>query len=158
MWFVQGCQRFGCNVILAHPFKTKAIVSAKIKTDSIDAKTLCHLLRSNMIPSSYMATDNEWEAREIARARVQFVHDQTKIKNRVMALLGKENLKFSGSDLFGVKGREWLAKQLVTPARKLVIEMLLKRLDDIRKTIKKIDKVIKEKGSNSPEVSYLMSR
>ncbi len=157
MWFVNDLQRKGCQVTLAHPFKTKAIASARIKTDSIDAKTLCHLLRSDMIPPSYMATNNEWEWREIGRARIQFVRDQTKIKNRIMAALGKENLRFAGSDLFGIKGRKWLGKQPVTPARKLVIELLLDRLDDVKGAIKKINKVIKEKGSNSPEVSYLTS-
>lgn len=157
MWFVNYLKIEGCQVTLAHPLKTKAIASAKIKTDSLDAKTLCHLLRSNMIPSSYIAEDDEWEAREISRARIQFVSDQTKIKNRVMAILGKENLRFTGSDLFTVKGREWLKRQSITPARKLVLEMLLQGLDEVKRAIKKIDTIIKEKGGNSPEVSYLMS-
>ena len=40
MWFVAALQEKGCSVQLAHPFRTKAIASARIKTDSIDAKTL----------------------------------------------------------------------------------------------------------------------
>jgi hypothetical protein len=31
-------------VVLAHPFKTKAIASARIKSDSVDARILAHLL------------------------------------------------------------------------------------------------------------------
>jgi len=157
MWFVQACQAAGCNVTLAHPFRTKAIAYARIKSDSIDAKTLCSLLRSNMIPSSYIATQDEWEAREISRARIQMVRDQTKTKNRVMAILGKVNLRFAGSNVFGIKGTEWLKKQILTPAKQFVIGLLLKRLDSLKDAILEIDKVIKEKGNNSPAVQRLMS-
>ena len=48
MWFVRLLEKYGCTVQLAHPFRTKAIASARIKTDSIDAKTLCDLLRGNL--------------------------------------------------------------------------------------------------------------
>lgn len=157
MWFVQDLKAKGCNVTLAHPFKTKAIATARIKTDSIDAKILCHLLRSDIIPSSYIATNSELEDREIVRARIQFVCDQTKTKNRIMAILGKQNLNFKGADLFGEKGKKWLSIQQLTPAKDFVINLLLKRLDSLKEAIDKIDKVIKEKGSNSPTVSNLMS-
>jgi len=39
------------DVTLAHPLKVKAIAEAKIKTDKIDATTLAHLLRCDLIPS-----------------------------------------------------------------------------------------------------------
>lgn len=157
MWFVQDIKIKGCNVTLAHPFKTKAIAAARIKTDSIDAKTLCHLLRSDMVPPSYIATDSELEDREIVRARIQLVRDQTKTKNRIMAILGKVNLNFKGSDLFGTKGKTWLSKQRLTPAKDFVINLLLSRLDSLKAAIKEIDKVIYEKGNNSPAVQQLMS-
>lgn len=33
--------------VVAHPLKTRAIADAKIKSDSIDARTLAHLLKSS---------------------------------------------------------------------------------------------------------------
>lgn len=59
MWFVNDLQKKGCCVKLTHPTKTKAITTARIKTDSIEARTLCHLLRSDMIASSYIASFSE---------------------------------------------------------------------------------------------------
>lgn len=38
------------EVVLAHPLKVRAIAEARIKTDAIDAATLAHLLRANLIP------------------------------------------------------------------------------------------------------------
>ena len=40
----------GIDLVLSNPLKTKAIAEAKIKTDTIDARTLADLLRADMIP------------------------------------------------------------------------------------------------------------
>ena len=40
----------GATVKLAHPARVKAIASARIKTDKIDARILAHLLRTDLIP------------------------------------------------------------------------------------------------------------
>ena len=40
--------------VLANPMKTRAIASARIKTDRIDARILARLLRSNLIAESYV--------------------------------------------------------------------------------------------------------
>lgn len=39
------------QLVLAHPWKTRAIAAARIKTDTLDATTLAHLLRTNLIPA-----------------------------------------------------------------------------------------------------------
>ena len=63
MWLVNSLKEKDCDVVLAHPLKTKAIVSAKIKNDTIDATTLANLLRTNYVPKSYIATPEEQELR-----------------------------------------------------------------------------------------------
>jgi transposase len=45
--------RLGVEVKLANPLKIKAIASAKIKTDTIDANTLCDLFRANLLPEAF---------------------------------------------------------------------------------------------------------
>lgn len=115
MWFINELQTRGCLVQLAHPFRTKAIASARIKTDSIDAKTLCDLLRADLIPQSYIANPKELDNREIARGRICLVHDQTILKNRMLAILGKDNLRFRGTDTFGSLGKVWLKEQVLSP-------------------------------------------
>ncbi len=39
----------------AHPLATKAISSARVKNGSVDAKTLAHLLRTNLLPEAWIA-------------------------------------------------------------------------------------------------------
>jgi transposase len=46
------------NVILSNPVKTKAIASAKIKTDKINARALADLLRGGYIAECYVPDSN----------------------------------------------------------------------------------------------------
>jgi hypothetical protein len=43
------------DVTVAHPLRVKAIASAQIKTDTIDARTLAYLLHANLISGSLCA-------------------------------------------------------------------------------------------------------
>jgi transposase len=156
MWFVRLLEQFSCSVQLAHPFRVKAIASARIKTDSIDAKTLCDLLRADLIPQSYIAPTEILDNRELARCRISLVHDQTMTKNRISAIMRKDNLRFKG-DMFGVKGRSWLAEQPVSEAKRAVITWYLGRLDDLKQTIVSVDKTMKQRSSSLPEVSLLQT-
>lgn len=157
MWFVRLLEKHHCQVQLAHPFRVKAIASSRIKTDSIDAKTLCDLLRADLIPQSYIASNATLDNRELARARISLVHDQTMTKNRISAILRKDNLRFKGKDLFGVKGRIWLATQEVSETKRLVIAWYLGRLDDLKETIALVDTQIKQRSSSLPEVILLQT-
>lgn len=157
MWFTKALQDKGCIVQLAHPFRTKAIASARIKTDSIDAKTLCDLLRADLIPQSYISTPSELDDRELSRGRINLVHDQTVLKNRVMAILGKDNLRFAGTDLFGVAGKIWLKEQTLSEAKREVINVYLNRLTNTKEAIKILDGRIKQRSSSIPEVELLQT-
>lgn len=157
MWLVKALKEKGCQVILAHPLKTKAIASAKIKTDSLDAKILSHLLRNDLIPQAYITTEEEQDKRELSRGRITLVHNQTMVKNKIRAILGKENLNYQGSSLFGKKGKEWLKKQPLSKTKREMVEIYFERLEDLALAIKKVDNLIKQKSSHLPEVKLLTS-
>ena len=48
----------GMDVKLVNPSKTWVIAEAKVKTDSIDAKMLAHLLRADLGVESYVPTED----------------------------------------------------------------------------------------------------
>lgn len=145
MWLADELLKNNCHVKLAHPQKTKVIASAKIKTDSIDAKILYHLLKAEMVPFSYIASFEELENREIARGRVNLVRDQTKIKNRIRSILAKFNLNGKQTDIFSKRGRVWLEKQNLSPAKKTMVEIYLKKLNEIKEAVKELDKIIEKR-------------
>ena len=73
------------EIKLANPIKTRTIAEARIKTDSIDASTLCDLLRANLICESYIPPKEIRNLRNIMRQRKTIVKGQTQIKNKIHA-------------------------------------------------------------------------
>jgi len=55
------------EVKLAHPLKVKAIVEARVKTDSIDYKTLAYLLRADLIPEVYLREKGNLQRQKILK-------------------------------------------------------------------------------------------
>jgi len=53
-WLHDLLEDEGFKVKLSHPLKTRAIAYAKVKTYKIDSATLAHLLRSDVLPLSYV--------------------------------------------------------------------------------------------------------
>ena len=95
-------------VVLANPLKTKAIASARIKSDKVDARILAHLLRTNLIPECYVPSREMREIRSLVRHRLSIVKLRTMVKNKVHALIDRNGLKHEFSDLFGKAGMQWL--------------------------------------------------
>ena len=54
----QAFEKHNIDVKLANPLKTKAIAEARIiKTDKLDARTLAHLLKSNLVLNVTLQTE-----------------------------------------------------------------------------------------------------
>lgn len=66
-------QELGIDRVVAHLLKTRAIADAKIKSDSIDAKTLAHLLRTNPIPEVHVPPKEVREKKDLLRHRLWLV-------------------------------------------------------------------------------------
>ena len=51
-WLADPLEEAGYELHLAHPLRTKAIAAARVKTDAVDARTLAHLLRTDLLPEA----------------------------------------------------------------------------------------------------------
>lgn len=126
------------RVELAHPKELKAISSAAIKTDRIDARVLAQLARLNYLPIAYAAPATTRDLRILMRHRSQLVWARTRAKNRIHALLAMYNLRAPVTDLFGVSGREILEQELcpqLRPAARNVLGNHLSLIDDLNQQI-----------------------
>lgn len=75
------------DVVLSNPLKTKAIASAKVKTDKVDAMILADLLRGGYIAECYVPDKKTMELRDLVKHREFLVRMRSKIKNRIHAIL-----------------------------------------------------------------------
>lgn len=149
------------EVVLANPFKVKAIAEAKIKTDKIDATVLADLLRADLIPQSYIATREVRDMRSLLRERMFFVRLRTMTKNRITTIFDRypeEVRKFKAqTDLFGKKGRESLEKIQLRDADRALVDRELNFVDILNVFIREIEEVVHENFEVSKSAQYLES-
>jgi transposase len=69
-WLAELLEEAGYELHLAHPLRTKAIASARVKTDAVDARTLAYLLRADLLPEAYVAPRELRDLRDLLRHRV----------------------------------------------------------------------------------------
>jgi transposase len=81
------------RVVVSNPAKTKAIASAKLKTDKVDALMLANLLRGGYIAESYVPSRRVMGLRELVRYRANLVRMRGTVKNRVHAYLLMNNIR-----------------------------------------------------------------
>lgn len=130
---------------LANPVKTRAIADARIKTDKIDASTLCDLLRANLVAESFIPTKDMRDLRDIVRGRKTLVQGKVKVKNKIRAMLTKSGLKLPYKTLCK-SSMAWIVEQIETQkfGIKSVITSLINLLEQYNFEITKIDEKLSE--------------
>jgi transposase len=130
----------GVDVKLAHAQKVKAIASAKIKTDSIDAHTLAQLLHADLIPEVYVPAKDVRQHKDVLRQRCWLVRVKTMIKNRTHALLDRNHVDTSDyTDIFGKTGRLFLASASLPETERDLLDQDLKLLDIVMGQIRQTE-------------------
>ena len=131
-WLYDHLEDEGFDVKLSHPLRTKAIASAKVKTDKVDSVTLAHLLRSDLLPLSYVPEKPVRLNRELLRYRASLVKMQTRIKNKIHTILAKNNISHDYTDLFGKAGMAFLHSLSLPENYKIALEGYLSVLETVR--------------------------
>src|SRR5712691_11968812 len=99
-WFADLLAELGIPAHMAHPLATKAISSARVKNDAVDAKTLAHLLRTNLLPEAWIAPPEVREARRLVRMRASLVRIRSRLKCQIHAVVAEEGERPEMTDLF----------------------------------------------------------
>ena len=147
------------RVELAHPKEVKAIANAAVKTDRIDAGVLAHLARLRYLPTAYAAPKEFRDLRLYTRHRSWLIKHRTQAKNRLQSVLASYNLVSPVSDLFGVKGREYLEEVMeeLRPAAHQVITDNLSLIDRLDELIKELEQEIPLTEEQAHTIQLLMS-
>jgi len=144
-------------VVLANPLKTKAIASARIKSDKVDARILAHLLRTDLIPECYVPPKEMREIRSLVRHRLSIVKLRTMVKNKAHALVDRNGLKHDFSDLFGKAGVQWLRSVELSGLDRLMLDNYLMHLENLDLQIQRVDLEITSRASFDGDVRLLLS-
>ena len=80
------------RVVVANTRRVRAIAEAKVKTDKVDASTLCELLDAGFLPAVWSPDESTRALRGLLGRRDRLVRSRTRAKNAVHAALAR-NLK-----------------------------------------------------------------
>jgi len=146
------------RVVVSNPAKTRAIAEAKVKTDKVDAAILAQLLAADFLPPVWMPDAATSALHRQVLRRAHIVRQCTRLKNQVHAILHRNLVpRCPAADLFGIKGRKWLAAQDLPPDEQAAASALLRQLDFHAQELVLIDRDLGQAALARPEVLRLMT-
>lgn len=145
------------RLVLVHPQRVKAIASAKLKNDRVDSETLAHLLRCDLLPESWKADRETQARRQQVRLRATLVRQGTRLKNQVHAVLHQQGLRSPVTDMFGKRGRQWLAEVKLPAQARESVNVCLRLLDGYREEIQKQNLQLSKKAGQDQRARWLMT-
>jgi len=155
--FYENLESIGCNVSLSNPLQTKAIAAARIKNDKVDSRILADLLRTNLLPTSFIQPRDIRDLKELVRQRMSFVQMRTQIKNRIHSVLFKNNLKHDFTNLYGKAGMSWLKDLKLRHIYRQELDWSLAALDKLDQLIDEISQKILAAAKDDFDCQLLMT-
>jgi transposase len=146
------------RVVVANAADVRAISWARVKSDRFDARTLARLLAADLIPEVWIPDEDTQVLRRRVARRAALIRQLVRTKNEVHAvamrcLLGRPPV----SDLFGKKGRAWLAEQDLPLEEVETAASGLRQIDFLGEEIKALDEMIAKTATGSPQFRRLMT-
>jgi transposase len=144
------------TILLAHPFRLRAMVQRRTKTDKLDAQLLANLLRIDQIPLAYIPPEPYQQLRDLTRRRARLGRELAEAKIHLRALLARQNRQAPYRTPFGVRGLAWFRRQDFGWIENLVRDELLARLQHFGQQATILDQHLKQMAAGFPQVEALI--
>jgi transposase len=153
-WLACLLEDYGFDAHLVHPLRCKAIASARLKNDKVDAAILAQLLRADLLPEAWIAPPQVRQLRAGLRHRISLVRLGTQLRNRIHAVAADHGYDRPASYWTG-PGRGWLAELDLPPASREIITDCLAVIDGMAPLIDRIDGELHARAKADPRVKAL---
>ena len=145
------------RVVVVSPDDT-GIASARAKTDKLDARALASLLWKGELEAVWMPDERCRILRRRLARREQLVHSRSRSKNEIHAVLQRRlQAKPPCADLFGVKGREWLAGLELPTEERESVDAGVRHIEFLDVEVAAVEKLIAQQALSWPEIRRLMT-
>lgn len=155
-WFADLLTDAGIQAHMAHPLATKAIATARVKNDAVDAKTLAHLLRTNLLPEAWIAPPEVREARRLVRTRASLQRISSRLKCQTRAILVDHGITLPITDYFGPAGRNLLAEARLPEASRNRVDAALRLIDQVGSEVGICEAEIRARFKTDPRLRRLL--
>ena len=145
------------RVVVVSPADT-GIRQARAKTDRLDARTLAKLLASGELDAVWMPDRVTWVMRRRLSRRGQLVWARSRAKNEIHAVLMRCLVgRPPFADLFGVKGRRWLAELELPVEERETVDAGMRQVEFLDTEIAAVERLIARDALASEEIKRLMT-
>src|SRR5215467_11918982 len=151
-WLVELLEGYGFAPHLVHPLRCKAIASARLKNDKVDAAILAQLLRADLLPEAWIAPPPVRELRALLRHRVHLVRVRTLLRNRIHAIVADHGHDRPRRGYWTGPGRAWLAALDLPAVSRELVEDDLGLIDALQERIDRLDWEIRQRARSDPRV------
>lgn len=155
--FARAVQPEAERLVMVHPQRMKAIASARLKNDKVDSEMLAQLSRADLLPEAWMANQRTQQVRLLTRLRITLGQQRAKAKNQLQAVLHQEGFLKPVADVFGKRGRAWLAELALSPAARVVVQVWLQVVDQMNAAILEQETALKKMAQEDARARWLQS-
>jgi transposase len=141
---------------IADAQKVKGLAPLACKTDRIGAWVLAELARRDLVAAIWLPDPLVRAERERARWRLHLVRHRSSLKQRVHAVLLTHGKPCPVSDLFGVRGRQLLARLALPEPWQGTIEASLRLIDELDREIGECERELRRLGA-VPGISWVLA-
>jgi transposase len=145
------------KVVVSNPLRTKAIASAKIKTDKVDALALAQLVRTGYLPEVWIPDDETRLMRQRSTERAMLSADRTRIKNRIHSVLHQRLIEAPAGDLFSKKNLAWLKNLALDPFGRDALDRHLRQFARVEEELAALTLQIATHAYQTPRIKLLMT-
>lgn len=151
-WVQRKFMELGVNCIVVNPADVPTSNKEKVyKNDPIDSRKLARELENKSLKGIYIPDIFHEELRHLVRLRFRIVQNQTRIKNRIKALLYTQGINipqhFTGNSRWSAAFIEWLrAIHLNTSAGNFSLQNMIEQLLQLREHNKNVLKELRRQS------------
>lgn len=145
------------RVTVSNPMRTRAIASAKVKTDKIDAKVLAQLGAADFLPEVWAPDQTTRALRRRIAHRSSLVRQRTRLRNQIHAVLARNLIDAPFTDVFGQGGRRWLADVALPDHEREQVDSNLRLHDALNSEIELVERQLAEQALAREDVRRLMT-
>jgi len=156
-WVYEALVKLGAKVTVVNPTKVKLIAESRRKTDKIDAKILCELLRLDALPHPvHMPGSQARELRGLLVARRQLVSARTKLCNVVRGMLRQTGVRLPTRALSTLSGWQRLLDAGFEHDHILsIVAAYYESFQALTRSIHELDQRLAEHEKNEPRAARL---
>jgi transposase len=156
-WIYEYLVELGAEVTVVNPNKVKAIAESRRKTDKIDAKLLCELLRLNALPYPvHMPSQGSRELRGLLVARRQLIQARAKLCNVVRGMLRQDGIILPVRGLKTLKTWNGLLQATYKSSHlPLILKAYYSSFLALTHSLRQLDKELAVRGEADPRIELL---